>query len=335
LQGSEGFDEIYERKPRTPLHRSLTITREGLTLGRGTVLARMTQGASCELAIGGEEERILALLAAAFGKSVPAQVIKNLRCASEQWSRGDKCIAHIHLAFADLPQVDEDAAMRLALADEALAKGVSPRALLKALDLDGTPLDALKFNPDQPRVPAGNGQESGRWTSDENASDAGGPLLTGESDGSGPLQAGRSAAAGGGRREDEPDRELEEERRLLGTETEQEQIEHKHPIDPLETPIAPLAGPPSRSVLIGNNARSGSADRTNSDLPGGLDEAKALFESLTKGQGARTFVTRDGVTITQADDGTQLRIMPDGSVRVERPINIGRKRREIIHFEPR
>jgi hypothetical protein len=34
------------------------------------------------------------------------------------------------------------------------------------------------------------------------------------------------------------------------------------------------------------------------------------------------------------DDGTQLRINTDGTVRIERPITIGRKRREIIHFNP-
>jgi hypothetical protein len=47
--------------------------------------------------------------------------------ASEQWSRGERCLAHIHLAFAGLPQIGEDGATRLALADEALAKGVAER----------------------------------------------------------------------------------------------------------------------------------------------------------------------------------------------------------------
>ena len=79
----------------------------------------------------------------------------------------------------------------MALAEEALAKGASPRALLKALGLDGASLDARKFNPDQPRVPAGNGRESGRWTSGESGAN---------DDGS--LQEGRSVAAGGERREE-------------------------------------------------------------------------------------------------------------------------------------
>jgi hypothetical protein len=113
-------------------------------------------------------------------------MIGNLRRAAEQWSRGDKCLAHIHLAFAGLPQIDEDGAARLALGDEALGIGVTPSALLKALGLDSAPLDALKFDPSQPRVPGGSGRDSGRWTSDGNGSGSGAPLRT-----------GRTVAAGG------------------------------------------------------------------------------------------------------------------------------------------
>jgi hypothetical protein len=60
---------------------------------------------------------------------VPAQLISNLRRASVHWTRGDKCLAHIYLAHAGLPEVDEATAAPLALADEALAKGIAPRAL--------------------------------------------------------------------------------------------------------------------------------------------------------------------------------------------------------------
>jgi len=97
---------------------------------RRTVLARMMKEAPSQLAIDGEEERILALLSAGFDKSVPVEVIGNMRRASEQWSRGERCLAHIHLGFAGLPQIGEDGATRLALADEALAKGVTPSETL-------------------------------------------------------------------------------------------------------------------------------------------------------------------------------------------------------------
>jgi hypothetical protein len=40
-------------------------------------------------------------------------------------------------------------------------------------------------------------------------------------------------------------------------------------------------GPPSKSVLIGNNPDEAKG-RFNTDLTGGLEEAKAIFESLTE-----------------------------------------------------
>jgi hypothetical protein len=42
---------------------------------------------------------------------------------------------------------------------------VAPPTLLKAQGFHPPPLDMLKFNPAQPRVPSGNGRESGQWTS--------------------------------------------------------------------------------------------------------------------------------------------------------------------------
>ncbi|MGH6836098.1 MAG: hypothetical protein ACREC9_11220, partial [Methylocella sp.] len=52
------------------------------------------------------------------------------------------------------------------VADELIEAGVAPQALLKAHGFDPAPLDLLKanFNPDQPRVPAGSGRESGEWS---------------------------------------------------------------------------------------------------------------------------------------------------------------------------
>ena len=41
---------------------------------------------------------------------------------------------------------------------------------MKGLGFDPAPLDLLeKYNPDQPRVPAGSGRESGQWTSSDGA----------------------------------------------------------------------------------------------------------------------------------------------------------------------
>jgi hypothetical protein len=50
---------------------------------------------------------------------------------------------------------------------------MTPRALMKGLGLDCAALDGLeKYNPDQPRVPAGNGRASGQWGSGGGASGA-------------------------------------------------------------------------------------------------------------------------------------------------------------------
>ncbi|MGH6796665.1 MAG: hypothetical protein ACREDD_10620 [Methylocella sp.] len=72
----------------------------------------------------------------------------------------------------------------------------------------------------------------------------------------------------------------------------------------------------------------------NTDLLGGLDEAKTLFESLTEGQTLTPDVSDKGTTMLRATDCTQLRINTDGSVRIDRPIDINGRTREKIHFNP-
>jgi hypothetical protein len=48
---------------------------------------------------------------------------------------------------------------------ELLDKGFSPRRLLKELGFESMLRELEKYSPDQPRVPAGSGDESRRWTS--------------------------------------------------------------------------------------------------------------------------------------------------------------------------
>ncbi|MGD0565433.1 MAG: Tox-REase-5 domain-containing protein [Roseiarcus sp.] len=62
------------------------------------------------------------------------------------------------------------AAKRVFFSDGLTRCGAAPAMILAALDLDPRRLDGLeRFDPAQPRVPAGNGVESGRWTSDGGA----------------------------------------------------------------------------------------------------------------------------------------------------------------------
>jgi hypothetical protein len=67
-----------------------------------------------------------------------------------------------------LPQPDDphEAARRLFITDAFIKAGTTPFAILRALGFDETYLEAVEklYNPLEPRVPAGNGILSGRWT---------------------------------------------------------------------------------------------------------------------------------------------------------------------------
>jgi hypothetical protein len=148
---------------------ALAITGEGLVLG-STVLAKM----GCDgdgrlgLALDGAEERILALLAIAYGTAVRPNVLGNIRRTATRWRQSETVLAAIELALAGLPPRRdlEAVSRRLSLGEQLLAVGMSPRQLVEACGVDPVPLGLIKagFNPDEPRVPAGN-PDGGQWTS--------------------------------------------------------------------------------------------------------------------------------------------------------------------------
>ncbi|MFZ0496798.1 MAG: hypothetical protein WBD78_07655 [Methylocella sp.] len=55
-------------------------------------------------------------------------------------------------------------AYRLYLAEALLDDGLPPREMLAELGLGRAMRLLDKYGPDQPRVPAGSGRESGQWT---------------------------------------------------------------------------------------------------------------------------------------------------------------------------
>jgi hypothetical protein len=172
----------------------MEITGEGLMLGAGTVLAGMARDehGRPRLALN-DEPRALALLATAYERPVDVRLLAKLRRAAEVWTEGDKALAHIHLAQANLPRCDEERALRLFIADELVEAGVTPAALMKAQGFDPAPLALLKYNPDQPRVPAGSGRESGEWTSDGDSAGVSAPLAAGVPASVPPAAAGEGA----------------------------------------------------------------------------------------------------------------------------------------------
>jgi hypothetical protein len=154
---------------RRPLHRVMTITEDGLVLGVGTMLAKMdhSTGPTTGLVLDEPaEERLLALLAAAYGRPVERRVLGNIRRASRYWHDGQRHLAAIELALGGLPPLadEPEASDRLYLTDRLIDSGVAPRDIINAMGIDPAPLDGRKagFNPNQPRVPAHN-PSGGEW----------------------------------------------------------------------------------------------------------------------------------------------------------------------------
>jgi len=75
--------------------------------------------------------------------------------------------------------------------------------------------------------------------------------------------------------------------------------------------------------------------RTNTDLPGDKSTAKSIFRNQTKGQKVDQFDLKNGGVRRRAGDGTQIRINPDGTTRLDLP-NRGPNppSRETIHIGP-
>lgn len=146
------------------LHPRTEVTGDGLVLGAGTVVVNIEKGKEGAPRLSPHnEQRILALLATAYERPVGTHVLARIERACELWNEGEKALATIHLAHARLPVCGEDEALRLFVAEELLEDDVPPVTLLEAHGFDPATMDLFKY-PGQPRVPAGNGHESGEWT---------------------------------------------------------------------------------------------------------------------------------------------------------------------------
>jgi hypothetical protein len=162
------------------------FAEHGLMLGAGTVLlARESRGRRLQQ-VEGQEARLVALLSAALGEVLPVSVAGNIERAAKCWSEGDHCLAYVHLSHAKLP-ASRDAlasACRLLVAERAMIAGVAPQIILQALracNLDGDLV--RKFDPSEPRVPAGSGPTSGEWTNSDGASGNGAATVATGGDG--------------------------------------------------------------------------------------------------------------------------------------------------------
>jgi hypothetical protein len=140
---------------------------DGLALGAGTILLPVVRPRRL-VDLQGEEARLLALLAATYGKAISPSVLDNIEEAARSWHEGDDLAAVSHLAHAGLPLPVDPAeeARRLFLTDAFIRAGMHPLAILQTLGLDAAYVETVEklYNELEPRVPAGNGIFSGRWT---------------------------------------------------------------------------------------------------------------------------------------------------------------------------
>jgi hypothetical protein len=86
--------------------------------------------------------------------------------------------------------------------------------------------------------------------------------------------------------------------------------------------------------LLGNNPRI-TKHRTNTDILGDKATAKSIFRNQTKGQEIAQQPLKNGGIRRTVKDGTQIRMNPDGSARLDLPKRgLNPPGRETIHVKP-
>ena len=86
--------------------------------------------------------------------------------------------------------------------------------------------------------------------------------------------------------------------------------------------------------LLGQNPKDGGS-RTNTDVKGDTATAKSIFRNQTKGQEVTQSSTSDGGVRRQAEDGTQIRMNPDGTSRLDLPGRGPAPNGETVHIPAR
>jgi len=149
-----------------PLRPAIGFEQDRITLAGGIALPLSKDD-------GFEEGRIAALLSAAYGRDLPSSAIAYVKGAVEKQREGQTPLALTYLALAGLPSLAdaEAAAWRLSAADELMKAGVAPATIIEALRSSVGNIERA-YDPNQPRVPAGNGVVSGQWTKEDDGEGA-------------------------------------------------------------------------------------------------------------------------------------------------------------------
>lgn len=162
---SDVSDERIAHRAEYPIDPVMRFTDAGLVLGAGTVL--YPAGATArEISIDVSDRRLLTLLATAHLQMATPSALAHLHKAAERWSEGKEVLAAVHLALSRLDRLKRPAedAQRLFFADCLLTGGPRAQSLINNLKFESQGQVVSKYNPDQPRVPAGSGRTSGQWS---------------------------------------------------------------------------------------------------------------------------------------------------------------------------
>jgi hypothetical protein len=152
----------------------MRFSDEGLMLGVSTVLVAAGSSGR-DILIDPRDPTLSALLTAAHLRRPTVGALAHLRKAAECWRGHEDAMAYMHLALSGLDRLERpDAdAHRLFLADGLLKAGFTSNDIVGAVESGFPTIDPLdKYDPDQPRVPAGDGRTSGQWTSTGGDSDS-------------------------------------------------------------------------------------------------------------------------------------------------------------------
>jgi len=152
---------FFAEVPSRPYHSTIIFKTDGLRLGPDI---RLVTGHD----VSRQESRVLALLAAAHNRWINPAVLHYFAFAKRFYDKGEVCTALIALAHSGLPTLPNQepergkCAWRLFAADAFLSEGISPQEFMNAWGYG----DLGKYDPTQPRVPAGS-SNGGQWEGEQ------------------------------------------------------------------------------------------------------------------------------------------------------------------------
>ena len=161
------MQKVLSRHPPIPYEDALWFDEDGLHIGARASILHPTDLTARSLSK--SLVRLETLLAVTFRRYFTSDERQAVANASARSRGGDQVAANLRLATSRLvrfPYVD-GIDRQLELANVLLDRGMAPDDLLDALDIGSTPsrCSLLKYDQDQPRVPAGNGRESEQFGS--------------------------------------------------------------------------------------------------------------------------------------------------------------------------